>query len=236
MRDLILSIFPGIGILDKGFEEEGFTILRGPDPIWGGDIRNFHSPAGIFEGVIGGPPCQLFTQMRKFNPNVGKKFGNLIPEFERVVTEAGPEWFIMENIKEAPIPEVPGYQVDARVYNNRWLGEVQNRVHMFSFGTRDGHRLVWEEFLWMSREKENRLLASDGRRSLKGSYMKHLGRSTADALRLQGLPPAYLDHCPFTKAKAVEVLGNAVPLPMARALARAVKRANSRKQEGGITA
>ncbi len=236
MQDLVLSIFPGIGILDKGFEDEGFTILRGPDPIWGGDIRTFHSPAGIFEGVIGGPPCQLFTQMRKFNPNVGKKFGNLIPEFERVVAEAGPDWFIMENIKEAPVPEVPGYQVDARTYNNRWLGEVQNRVHRFSFGTRDGRQLIWEEALFMAPTKENRLLASDGRRSLKGSFMKHLGRRTADALRLQGLPPDYLDHCPFTKAKAVEVLGNAVPLPLARALARAVKQANSRKQEGGIIA
>lgn len=33
---LVLSIFPGIGLLDRAFEEEGFCIVRGPDLLWGG--------------------------------------------------------------------------------------------------------------------------------------------------------------------------------------------------------
>jgi len=45
--------FPGIGMLDRGFEDVGFCVVRGPDLIWGGDIRNFHPPAGRFAGVIG---------------------------------------------------------------------------------------------------------------------------------------------------------------------------------------
>jgi DNA-binding XRE family transcriptional regulator len=52
---LILSLFPGIGLLDKAFEEEGYCVVRGPDPLWGGDVRNFHPPAGRFDGIIGGP-------------------------------------------------------------------------------------------------------------------------------------------------------------------------------------
>src|SRR2546430_12673163 len=36
-------------------------VVRGPDLLWGGDIRRFHPPAGKFDGVIGGPPCQLFS-------------------------------------------------------------------------------------------------------------------------------------------------------------------------------
>jgi len=28
---LVLSLFPGIGLLDRAFEEEGFTVVRGPD-------------------------------------------------------------------------------------------------------------------------------------------------------------------------------------------------------------
>ena len=233
MEKLVLSIFPGIGILDKGFEEEGFTILRGPDLIWGGDIRKFYPPAGIFEGVIGGPPCQLFSQMRFMNPDCGKKFGNLIPEFERVVYETQPDWFVMENVRASPLPEIPGYLVDARLFNNRWLGEKQNREHRFSFGTRDGRLLIWEEALFMSPEKATRLMASDGRRSSKQAHKGHLGRTLSQALELQGLPADYLREHPFTSRAAVQALGNAVPLPLARALARAVKRANCKAQRGG---
>lgn len=56
---LVLSLFPGIGLLDMAFCEEGFCVVRGPDLLWGGDIRKFHPPAGRFDGVIGGPPCQF---------------------------------------------------------------------------------------------------------------------------------------------------------------------------------
>lgn len=65
---LILSVFPGIGMLDRGFEEEGFCVVRGPDLLWGGDIRRFHVPANHFAGVIGGPPCQDFSNARRSAP------------------------------------------------------------------------------------------------------------------------------------------------------------------------
>lgn len=55
MRDLVLSIFPGIDLLGRAFEEEGFCVVRGPDLLWGGDVRAFHPPAGVFGGVIGVP-------------------------------------------------------------------------------------------------------------------------------------------------------------------------------------
>lgn len=51
---LVLSLFPGIGMLDVAFELEGNVVVRGPDPIWGGDIRRFHPPKGKFDGIIGG--------------------------------------------------------------------------------------------------------------------------------------------------------------------------------------
>lgn len=84
---LVLSLFPGIGLLDMAFEAEGFCVVRGPDLLWGGDIRRFHPPKRKFEGVIGGPPCQFASKMRHINPLAGRKHGNLIPEFERVVVE-----------------------------------------------------------------------------------------------------------------------------------------------------
>ena len=53
MRDVVLSLFPGIGLLDRAFEERGACVVRGPDLLWGGDIKGFHPPAGVFRGVIG---------------------------------------------------------------------------------------------------------------------------------------------------------------------------------------
>src|SRR5437660_11815578 len=87
MQGLVLSLFPGIGLLDMAFELEGFCVVRGPDLLWGGDIRRFHPPAGKFDGVIGGPPCQPFTRLRHLIAAKGQqpRHPNLIPEFERVV-------------------------------------------------------------------------------------------------------------------------------------------------------
>ena len=98
ITQLVLSLFPGIGLLDRAFEEEGFVIVRGPDLLWGGEIKTFHPPAGKFDGVIGGPPCQIFSVMKRLNPRAGGKHGNLIPEFERCVIEAQPAWCLMENV------------------------------------------------------------------------------------------------------------------------------------------
>jgi len=105
---LVLSLFPGVGLLDMAFEQEGFCVVRGPDVLWGGDIRRFHPPAGRFDGVIGGPPCQSFSPLAHLVRANGHepRFGNLIPEFERCVAEALPTWFVMENVPAAPHPLV----------------------------------------------------------------------------------------------------------------------------------
>ena len=104
---LVLSLFPGIGLLDMAFEEEGFCVVRGPDLLWGGDIKIFHPPAGKFDGVIGGPPCQPFSPLVHLVRANGRepKHGNLIPEFERVVYESECAWFLMEEVSQAPEPQ-----------------------------------------------------------------------------------------------------------------------------------
>ena len=241
MMQLVLSLFPGIGILDRAFEEEGFCVVRGPDLLWGGDIRRFHPPTGVFSGVIGGPPCQAHSQLVHIVRARGYRVAeDLIPEFERVVAEAQPVWFVMENVVPAPLPEVPGYHVAPTVLDNRWLGEEQSRKHRFSFGTRDGRRLIYDGLVIFEHPTwAPRVMASgmaDGHVSGK-KRLKSLGRSSRarlrESLRLQGLPEDYLDHCPFTVEAAQRVIGNAVALPMGRALARAVKRALDVEWETG---
>ena len=260
---LVLSLFPGIGLLDRAFEEEGFCVVRGPDPLWGGDIHRFHAPEAVFEGVIGGPPCQAFSRMRYINPLAGGKHGNLIPEYERVVGEARPSWFLMENVPEAPEPVVEGYLVRSLRLNNRWvdggegLGAEQHRLRRFSFGTAGGRALVLEvaalEAPLMAlavtaggtgREVPVRFQrAPGGGRVLKrrlrpptlvaghgnAPSQRDAGfgqvRSLEETCVLQGLPPDFADELPFTTHGKRKVIGNGVPLPLGRAVARAVKRA-----------
>jgi site-specific DNA-cytosine methylase len=141
---LVLSLFPGIGLLDMAFELEGFCVVRGPDVLWGGDIRRFHPPAGKFDGVIGGPPCQAFSSLARLVRANGHqpKFGNLIPEFERCVAEIEPAWFLMENVPAAPKPVIEGYGSKPFLLDNSRLagegvfGLEQKRVRRITFGMR----------------------------------------------------------------------------------------------------
>lgn len=143
---LVLSLFPGIGLLDLAFELEGYCTVRGPDVIWGGDIRKFHPPAGKFDGVIGGPPCQSFSSLVHLVRANGNepKFGNLIPEFERCILESQPAWFVMENVPQAPEPVVEGYGVTWFMLDNSRLkgdgdgmfGQEQIRKRKWCFGVR----------------------------------------------------------------------------------------------------
>jgi DNA (cytosine-5)-methyltransferase 1 len=301
---LVLSLFPGVGLLDKAFEDEGYCIVRGPDVIFGGDIRQFHPPAGKFDGVIGGPPCQSFSSLVHLVRANGNepKFGNLIPEFERCVAAAQPDWFIMENVRAAPEPTVAGYQTHSFLLDNSWLpgddsdgfGQEQMRLRRFTFGRRgrpaeDLRRWI-DTAVFMLPDPERtatqwtpasigcgncglcgrcckcptahvktrrQAVVSDpsavpvkiggsgkvkrtvtgGGTLTPGAELKREGERTkdprrnsrrdrfADALRLQGLPADFLEHAPFTAEGKLNAVANGVPLPMGRAIAKAVKEA-----------
>lgn len=247
MNGLVLSIFPGIDLLGKAFEEEGYCVVRGPDVLWGGDIYGFHPPVGVFEGVIGGPPCQAWSRLRRLLNATGSdvRHGNLIPEFERVVAEVRPLWFLMENVPEAPEPTVPDFLTTCILLNNRWVGGVQHRERRFVFGTANGLSLLLETVLFEAVEfslavtgdprtvpvrlngsgkpKRITVLAGHGQVGRSGDGGPRL--SIGDACELQGLPRAYMDEAPFTMHGKRQVIGNAVPMPMGRAVAKAVKKA-----------
>lgn len=232
---LALSLFPGIGLLDMAFEEEGFCVVRGPDLLWGGDVRTFHAPVGRFQGVFGGPPCQLFSRFRHINPHAGQRHGNLIPEFERIVSETQPDWFVMENVADAPEPAVAGYHVRSQMLRDDWVGGATMRLRRFSFGSSTPIRFHIEQAalhtaspapaVTSAREAIPVRLNSNGKE--KKSFTEHGRgeRSFASMLEGQGLPPDFLADCPLTSEGKRRVLGNGVPLPMGRAVAKAVRRA-----------
>jgi DNA (cytosine-5)-methyltransferase 1 len=237
---LVLSLFPGIGLLDMAFEEAGFCVVRGPDVLFGGDIRRFHPLPGRFDGVIGGPPCQWFSRLAHMVRQSGyePKFGNLIPEFERCVLETGPTWFLMEEVPDAPLPCVEGYEVHAFLLNNRQLGEVQNRVRRWSFGYRGERRVLMvetvalepSEFEYAATGGSARPVAIGGSgqrkkfRDGKGRMPFNSKSTTAfrDLCQKQGLADGF-DLPPFTVEAKCKAVGNGVPLPMGRAIAAAVK-------------
>lgn len=231
---LILSIFPGIGLLDMAFEEQGFCIVRGPDALWGGDIKTFTPPAGRFDGIIGGPPCQCFSRLRYLvEANGGLLAENLIPEFERVISEAQPAWFLMENVPAADEPYIEGYGVFSCVVNNRSFGGEQSRERAFHFGVK-GRRIALSKYMRFtaleSAAKSPAVCASGGVKpgisKDKRLKAKNLGWKTAaalnESLRLQGLPDDFLKDAPFTLAGKHKVVGNGVPLPLGRGIARAI--------------
>jgi DNA (cytosine-5)-methyltransferase 1 len=236
---LVLSVFPGIDVLGMGFEQEGFCVVRGPDPLFGGDVRDFHPPAGVFVGVIGGPPCQSFSQVKKLNPLSGTRDGDLIPEFCRVVSEAAPRWWLMENVPESTTPQVPYYKRHSLRLNNRQMaadpegfggiGPEQQRVRLFHFGTLDGRRLSLHVAPQANAATVPTVLAGHGPTKWGRKQLGHTfpgGRPTLAAMCLwQGLPEDFHERLPFTVHDKQSVIGNAVPLYLGRELARAIKRA-----------
>ena len=254
MKGLVLSLFPGIGLLDRAFEEAGFCVVRGPDLLWGGDIQRFHPPDGRFEGVIGGPPCQEFSRLAHMVRQNGlqPKFGNLIPEFERVVVEAGPTWFLMEEVQDAPLPAVEGYGVHSFLLNNRhcWDGDtpaVQHRVRRWSFGARGTRRVLHidavplesPDFEYAATGGSARPVAIGGSGKPKAfrdgrsrmPWNAKSGAAVVELVRKQGLPEGF-DLPPFTVEAKCKALGNGVPLPMGRAVAAAVLRAIEADTDG----
>lgn len=240
MTHLVLSLFPGAGLLDMAFEREGFCVVRGPDVLWGGDVKLFHPPADHFTGIIGGPPCKAFSRLRhmvvqRYGP--GALAENLIPEYERCVAEAAPFWFLMENVPDAPEPAVVGYAVHSFILDNRWVGGEQQRIRRLSFGVRAAAPVDLRRFVDLQAlevmDWSPAVMASGGqgiKMGVAGKPKKNYkrlprGEYLAESLRLQGLPANFFDESPLTAEGKQEMIGNGVPLPMGRAVAAAICRA-----------
>lgn len=135
---LVLSLFPGIDLLGRAFTETGYCVVKGPDKILGEDIRAFTVPGGRFDGVIGGPPCQDFSLL---NRNPGQYGDEMLDHFIRVIVEARPDWYLFENVVNAPQFTVPGFDTEQRfVLDLAWFSPFSRRRD-FQFGSRSGQQL-----------------------------------------------------------------------------------------------
>jgi len=235
LNNLVLSLFPGIGLFDLAFEEAGFCVVRGPDLLWGGEVRRFHPPRGVFTGLIGGPPCQRYSTASEI---AGTHAENLIPEYVRVWEESGRPWSVMENVSGAL--NHPSIQQDWHPARLRdWdCGGLTARKRAF-----------WTWPFWIMDpsprpgEPSLSVMATTWKRGKSDSqYVKDKGFLPGDLpieeyARLQGAEEigASLIRHKASRAFATHVLGNGVPLAMGRYIARAVK-ANFLEQRDGAVA
>ena len=222
----MLSTFPGIDVLGDGFEDAGYCVVKTGDPFFGQrGIEGFHPPAGAFVGVIGGPPCQHWSKSHNL---AGDKDGhpNLIPEFERIVSEAQPEWFLMENVTGAPTPFISGYHPQSQRLFAGEFGVPQRRERRFTFGSRTGTAIAWPRgnavpatYTFTGRNSPQR--RRDGTRDNGGKDF-----TLEQYLEAFGLPPTWSAPA-VLKRKQFQIIGNAVPLPEARALAEVIRDSNN---------
>ena len=203
MSQLILSLFSGVGLLDKAFKERGFTVVSAGDIIYGQDIRDFKGIKGKFDGVIGGSPCQDYSGLKRVK---GTYSDEMINQYIRVVKECDPDWWLLENVKGVPDIEVVGYSHQRIDINQGWYSDT-SRLRHIQFGSK--HSL----FLDIPRLPMQKIV--------RGCALASDTRSFKELCNLQGLPDNF-DLPDFNVAGKKKAVGNGVPLVIGRVLAGAV--------------
>jgi len=205
---LVLSLFPGAGLLDRGFEAEGFCVVRGPDTLLGQSIEQFFPTAGHFSGVIGGPPCQDFSRARR-KPPTGHGI-RMLKEFVRIVMATKPDWWLMENVPGVPDVHIAGYVTQRFNLFATEFGLMQKRNRCFQFGSAFGRQLL------VLRGSESH----SGRRA-EAVLCGDTKRNFSHLCELQGLP-RHFDLPGLSRSAKIRAVGNGCPVPMARAIAAAI--------------
>lgn len=204
--ELVLSLFPGVDLLGRGFEAEGFCVVRGPDILLDSKIEDFKSPPpGTVTIIIGGPPCQEYSDAnRDRNPEEGDR---LVLEYCRIVHESQPDCFLMENVRRVPTVEIDGYSIQRLPLIDTECGGTQSRLRHIQFGSRRGHIIRPER------------VEAPPKVSPTVTCRRKPGESHASRCKAQGVD---LPLRSFTKMARDRAIGNGVPMTMARVLASAV--------------
>ncbi|MEQ3551759.1 DNA cytosine methyltransferase [Pseudonocardia nematodicida] len=165
----VVDLFAGAGGLSQGFHQAGFQIIGGSDHdpdacatyagnfpqarTIVGDIRTKATRDEILDVarradvIVGGPPCQAFSQVRNHSRLIDDPRNSLYREFVQTVDSARPAAFIMENVpgmaQMGVLEQVKqdlsisgAYDLNAQVLDAANFGVPQTRKRLIFFGVR----------------------------------------------------------------------------------------------------
>lgn len=166
----LVDLFAGAGGLSVGFQNAGFTIRAGadfdPDAMATfarnfpgarkivGDLRDRDIRDQVVEVatgadlIVGGPPCQGFSQVRNHSRLIDDPKNSLYREFVEIVGQVRPPAFVMENVqgmaqmgvKEQVISDLSldgAYRVEAQLLDAADFGVPQTRKRLIFIGVRE---------------------------------------------------------------------------------------------------
>jgi DNA (cytosine-5)-methyltransferase 1 len=165
----VVDLFCGAGGLSEGFRRIGYRVMAGADndpdavatyaqnfpgavPLLG-DVRRaevreeLDELAAGADVLIGGPPCQAFSQVRNHTRLIDDPRNSLYREFVLTVARAQPDAFLMENVpgmaqmgvKEQVVSDLSlegEYDVTAQLVDAADFGVPQTRKRLLFLGVR----------------------------------------------------------------------------------------------------
>ena len=175
-RPLAMDLFSGAGGISQGFKKAGFQIVQAVEcdphaaktyqrnhpetdlielPIEKVDPAQCMMRLGIRPGdltvLIGGPPCQGFSESNRRTRTLDNPRNHLYKEFVRFLAAFQPAWLVMENVaglktlsKASVLERIIkkcrklGYVVEWKVLNAAEYGVPQMRRRLFIVGNRLG--------------------------------------------------------------------------------------------------
>lgn len=168
---VVVDLFSGAGGLSEGFRQAGFAVAAGSDndpdalatyqanfpeaeAVWG-DIREqrvkerVRFAARKADVLVGGPPCQAFSQVRNHSRVIDDPRNALYREFVSTLRDALPSAFLMENVtgidqmgvRDQIIADLESggeYEVRAQIVDAADHGVPQTRKRLLFIGVRRG--------------------------------------------------------------------------------------------------
>jgi DNA (cytosine-5)-methyltransferase 1 len=201
----LVDLFCGSGGFSKGAHNAGFDIAAAfdVDPVLTSSYcHNFPKTklvledvslldgksleghaGGLVDGIFGGPPCQGFSDIGKRDPaDIRRK---LVRDFFRVVTEADPTFFVMENVRGLAYADSRGELDEA-------LKLVVDRYEVLE-------PMVWDASQFGAATKRNRIFVI-------GIHKDRADPLTFEDIQLQKRPPATVWQALADLEKATFVL------------------------------
>jgi len=178
---MVVDLFAGAGGLSRGFELAGFNVVQAleSDARAADTFRANHPLTNLVEArvqdldpedcakriglkpgelyaMIGGPPCQGFSESNRRTRSISNPNNHLYLQFIRFAGCLRPNWVVIENVAGlrtlaggailhgilSGLAEA-GYKAEWRELNAAHFGVPQTRRRLFIIGNRIGHDIPW---------------------------------------------------------------------------------------------